>query len=101
MPEVGQVSRTPPAIGVAVRVELGGPRGAEPTKVTLRTCSAMRPAMSVPVNLMSYEPVRLAGFQKAAQGTPDPVSSDEPRPNQRGSGMGAGTTSQPPETAGA
>jgi hypothetical protein len=51
-PAVGQVSRTPPAIAVA-RSAAGGPRGAEPLKVTDRICSTVLPALSVVIRRRS------------------------------------------------
>src|SRR6266571_2205527 len=78
LPAEGQVSRTPPAIGVAFSATLGGPRGVAPLNVTLLTCSATLPARSETLTLTSYAPS-----------------------SARGSGCGAGMASQPPLPAGA
>src|SRR5258708_24676613 len=92
-PGGGQGSRTPPAIAVATSAA-GGPRGAEPLKVTDRICSTVLPAASMAVNRRSYEPTRLDVVQRPPQTMLSGWPRVEPVPVE-GIGSGAGRSRQP------
>src|SRR5438874_1747667 len=101
MPGADQVSRTPPTIGVAVSATVGGPRGSDPPKVTVKTCCEVRPTKSMTLSRKSNEPWRPVVLQKAAQ-TPDVKElMEDPLPKEVGTGNGAVTSTQEPLPIGA